>query len=920
MSRSPIAFHVLCACMFLSWTALAQKPAPAAPGPMLDRGTVSLNGGPLHLELVQTSGTVARLTTAADPAFDYTQGDRLKERSADTFYHLGDLDLRLRSEPDTAWTDYSTAYRRQPVRILQQSSTQFIADLAPTLPSGIPVAVTRTWETTPQGLRLTYTLHNRSEHIVHLGGVGIPMVFNNNMNDRTLEQAYTSCSFYDPYIGLDAGYVQVVRLTGTGPALLLLPDGHTPLEAWKPILNEHTPDKAAKLLNDPTPRGMTYEGSFDWMVHSRGFAETDWTKTTGTLPDEWNPATERVLQPGESVTYGLRVVVSPSVRQIEETLAANGRPVAVGIPGYIVPQDAAARLFLQNKSPVRAITSEPADALRIHDDGPARDGSWHAYTLHGVQFGRARLRVEYADGTVQSIGYRTTKPEAQTITDMGHFLFHNQWFDDKDDPFHRAPSVMSYDDSEGKIVKEDTRVWIAGLSDEAGAGSYIAAAMKQSLQPDREEVDRLERFVNTTLWGHLQNSDGPQKYGVHKSLFFYDPDHMPAGTYDPSLNWKTWTSWSPKDAADLGRTYNYPHVVAAYWSLYHVARNSHGLVTQRQWQWYLDQAFQTTMAMKTLAPYYTQFGLMEGTVFVQLLQDLKAEGWDSKAATLEAFMHERADHWQTEAYPFGSEMPWDSTGQEEVYAWSRYFGMQPKADVTLNAILAYTPVEPSWGYNGSSRRFWDFLYGGKYPRIERQLHHYGSGLNSIPLLDFYRAHPDDLYVLRAGYGGTMGGIANVDSKGFASAAFHSFPDRMAADPYTGDYGPNFFGFATNTGTYVVQDPRFGWLGFGGAVTQHGDTIDILPQDASRSRLFIAPAGLYLTLEAGQIASATYAQKSGTLTVHLAPATPYVSVARLRLQHTTEPTPASIRGLTPQRGIYDVRLASHPVSIVIDPSH
>ncbi len=892
---------------------------------MLDAGMIQMRGGPLALDLVRSSGTVARLTTRDDAGFDYTPGDRLKERSQDTYYQLGDLDLRFRAEGESSWRDVSTAFRRAPVRVLQQDGSHFVADLAPTLPAEIPLGVVRTWQTTPEGLRLSYTVTNSSGASVHLGGFGIPMVWNNNMNDRTLEQAYTTCSFYDPYIGEDAGYVQVVRLTGTGPVLLLVPDGHTPMEAWKPILDArnpetHPPNARGKLLNDPTRRGMTYEGSFDWMVHSKGFADTDWKETTGKTPEQWNPPTERVLQPGESVTYGLRIAVAPSVREIEATLAANNRPVAVGVPGYILPQDTPGRLFLRYGSAVRSITAEPGGALDVRDDGPARDPAWHAYTLTGMSFGRSRLRVEYIDGTVQSIAYRTIKPELQTAADMGHFLFHDQWFDRKDDPFHRAPSILSYDDAangpgKGALVTEDTRVWIAGLSDEAGAGSYLAAAMKESLQPDREEVAKLEQFANTTMWGHLQESDGPQKYGIHKSLFFYDPAAMPKGTYDPSLNWKTWTSWNKKDAADLGRTYNYPHVVAAWWSLYHTARNTHGLATTQTWQWYLDHAYETTMAMKTLAPYYTQFGLMEGTVFVRLLNDLKEEGWTDKAATMEAFMHERADHWQTEPYPFGSEMPWDSTGQEEVYGWSRYFNMQGKADVTLNAILAYTPVEPSWGYNGSSRRFWDFLYGGKYPRVERQLHHYGSGLNAIPLLEHFRSHPDDLYTLRAGYGGTMGALANVDSKGFASAAFHSFPDRMAADPYTGDYGPNFFGFATNTGTYVVNDPHLGWLAFGGVVSEQGNSVRVEPRDASRARLFLAPLGLWITLDAGQIESATYSAGDRSVVVRLAPGTIYVSTARLHVQGTHAGSFA-VQGATKRGPLYEVPLAKHAVELTL----
>ena len=119
-------------------------------------------------------------------------------------------------------------------------------------------------------------------------------------------------------------------------------------------------------------------------------------------------------------------------------------------------------------------------------------------------------------------------------------------------------------------------------------------------------------------------------------------------------------------------------------------------------------------------------------------------------------MRARAERWRREAYPFGSEMPWDSTGQEEVYAWTKYFGYDDKAEVTLNAILGYDPTIPHWGYNGSARRYWDFIFAAKDRRLERQLHHYGSGLNAIPLLSEYREHPEDVYLLRVGMAGRWG--------------------------------------------------------------------------------------------------------------------------------------------------------------------
>jgi hypothetical protein len=88
----------------------------------------------------------------------------------------------------------------------------------------------------------------------------------------------------------------------------------------------------------------------------------------------------------------------------------------------------------------------------------------------------------------------------------------------------------------------------------------------------------------------------------------------------------------------------------------------------------------------------------------------------------------------------------------------------------------------------------------------------------------------------------MGGLSNIDQEGFASAAFHSLPQNMRWDTYSGDYGPNFFGIAANAGTYLIRHEEFGWQAFGGNVTVDGDWIKLKPLDAFRRRVFIAPPG------------------------------------------------------------------------------
>ncbi len=866
------------------------KKKPPVPGPMLSQGKVQFDTPEFSLSLVRSSQTVAALQPKGAGDFDFTPGDLLVARSNNGYFHLGDVTLRLRAGSSGEWKNYSTAEARKPVIVL--SATQDVlaaADLAPSLPADIPLQVTRTWMLDRGKLVLRFTLKNKTAETVQLGALGIPMIFNNVLNDRSLEEAHAKCSFYDPYIGEDAGYLQVTRLSGHGPALLVVPDGKTPFEAYNPILDRaRGRGGAISIFTDPTPRGITFEGFYQWMVHSQAYADSEWKKA-----QPWNSSTLLTLAPGESRTYGLKFLRSDSIRNIEKTLADNDRPVAIGVPGYILPTDINGRLLLKYSKAVKSVVVEPEGSISVSRD-PSSPVGWQSFSLQGKTWGRARLSVIYADGSEQAIHYFVIKPEADAVADMGHFLTTRQWFTDSTDPFHRAPSVMSYDRELNQIVQQESRVWIAGLSDEGGAGSWLAAIMKELGQPDKVEVEKLDRFVDEVVWGGLQFRDGPHQYGVRKSLFYFQPDQLPPNYYRSDLDWKSWTSWSKQASEAVDRSYNYPHVAAAYWVLYHLARNDQGLVTRHPWNWYLPHAYETAVAMTTFAPDLAQFGQMEGDIFVQILVDLKREGMKTEADTLEAKMHERADRWKAQAYPFGSEMPWDSTGQEEVYAWTKYFGYPDKADVTLNAILGYDPAIPHWGYNGSARRYWDFLYGAKYSRIERQLHHYGSGINAIPLLSEYRQHPDDFYLLRIGYAGTMGALTDIDQEGFLSPAFHSFPDMLSFDPLSGDNGPNFFGHAWNTATYVVDQPDFGWLAFGGNVKVEGVQVEVTPLDSFRTRIYLAPMGLWLTLDAGQFERVEINPQTGNVRVGLRAATEISLAARLRIEQPAVSSKGSYR--------------------------
>ncbi len=862
------------------------------------------------------SQTLVSLKPKQGGGFDFVPSKLRSVRSGDGYYHLGDLDLRLRVAGESQWQDYSTAHRRQrATEVAKEGTTLAAARISLSLPSELGLQVVRRWQRGDNGnLILRFELTNAGRRPIELGGVGFAMVFDNVLSKRSLAQAHTEASFADPYIGAEAGYLQVTRLNGQGPALIVAGEAGTPFEAYKPIFDKKDADGKPLLFNDATARGQTFEGFYDWMAASRGFAEKEWRGA-----EQWNEPTLVTLAPGETRRFGLQFLLSKSIREIEHTLAANSRPVAIGIPGYVLPTDLAGDLWVWPQQPIRSVTVHPAGAVDVVAGEGAK--GWSRYRVTGRQWGRARLTLTYGDGTQQAVHYFVTKPSAVVLDDLGRFLTTKHWFEDPADPFHRGPSIMTFDRQRNAVLLQDQRVWMAGLSDEGGAGGWLALIMKQLGAPDALQIEKFERFVTGTLDGRLQINQGPQRFGVRKSLFYYEPQPPAGFNYDPAFDWTQWSAWKKSQADSVERSFNYVHVAAAHWVLYRLARCHEGLVKAHDWRWYLDRAYQTVLAMPRLAPEYAKFGQMEGEVFVEILRDLQDEGMAAQASQLEKAMRQRADAWAKEEYPFGSEMPWDSTGQPEVYAWMRYFGNAAKADLTREVILGYDPTIPSWGYNGNARRYWDFMYAGKIKQLERQLHHYGSANNALPLLDAFRSNPADLHLLRVAYGGLMGTLTNIDQDGFGSAAFHSNPDLMKFDPYNGDYGSAFYGYAYGIGSYLARHPVFGTVGFGGLVQEQGTVTSITPRDGFRTRVFLSDPELWLTLDAGKFARVDYDRSSGEVIVRLDPADPftpraYLNVAKGKNGPKYRPAASS----NEMRGRYVIPLRQGEVSIVLKPTH
>ena len=180
--------------------------------------------------------------------------------------------------------------------------------------------------------------------------------------------------------------------------------------------------------------------------------------------------------------------------------------------------------------------------------------------------------------------------------------------------------------------------------------------------------------------------------------------------------------------------------------------------------------------------------------------------------------------------------------------------------------------------------------------------HYRAGLNMIPLLEQYRAYPDDYFLLPIAMGALAGQLTNIDGvTGATSMGFHSFPFVLEHDPRSGDYGLGFFGHTYESGAYLVRHPdaAVGFVCFlCNLLNVSGTTAaTFAPTDAYRSRVYVEPLGLHLVAQAGFFAQVALDLGAATCVVTFQPvaswppsteleAGPAYSFIRMQLKKTT----------------------------------
>jgi len=591
------------------------------------------------------------------------------------------------------------------------------------------VDLSRSWELSEGGgpngsLVLRFRVRNPGSEAVELGSFGVPMSF--PWRPGTAEGDDASV-FVDPTITGQHGWVSVTPLLGKGPVLMITTGeatggaGRTSLEAWR-TANE-------------LPEQSGTAGTGELLCHSLAYAEDQWRPAGAEEP--WLTPSSVKLEPGSYTEFAFVFAIAPSVRRKNEALQAASTAVLEGIPGYVIGADMSDVLLLVKPPPAqtlaKAVSLSPL-SLAVGELVAGGNSSWMRLGLNPKVPGRVAIVLTYSDNSTQIVNYLVLPPFDQHLSTYGEFQSTTAYLSTPD-AFQRSPSVMPWDRLEKKHVLDDGRNYVVGLSDEAGAAANMGLAAKQRFRPRQEELLKLDAYIQQTLWGAEPDGAGVpvslqdrSTYGIKSSMFWAVPKST-NGTGMPNYNYTVEDThgyvWDRARADSLGRAYNYPHQTVVYWSMYHALSENDKLQASQPASWYLDMAANTVLGMWQQARWYSQQGLMAGSVFKALLEDLEANQHPHAEAIREIMWHRTLQgvayygsavchpgggsgsacqcynctrdsgntttdcqfdinprativyqclSWAKNPHPFGSEFAWDSTGQEEEYIWGRHFG------------------------------------------------------------------------------------------------------------------------------------------------------------------------------------------------------------------------------------------------------
>ena len=686
------------------------------------------------------------------------------------------------------------------------------------------------------------TLKNTTGMTLEIGELAFPFMLNddygaygNQSSDVLTNTGAKQSNIHEQkvlahhYVGGHSSYSLVQRPMGMPPFLLI-----QPLE-----------DTSFECIYRP---GNGMRGGPDVLaVHSHA------PRQINRWREPWvNYHSSLVLKPGEERSYHLSFQFIQDYPQIRDEVEKAGNVAIRIIPSMVVPEGLPVHLELRSKDPVTTISAE-SDGIDFQSR--KRTGNRELLDIAFRGRGQKTVRLEYGNKRWTNLHFYSVEDVAERLKTRGKFIVERQFYENPADPYHRHHGFLPFDYATQSTFKDSEEVWEVGCSDEFGFSEALFLAEKNVYYPTKQEVATLETYVTDCLFKYIQN---PETYTVRASLYW--KDRMPSSP---------WGCWSELRSESQVRTYNYAHPANIYHALYRIGKQ-YGLLTHRTALDYLRMSYRTALVWFVTGA-WQHIGVMGGSNAVNILEDLKKEGWTEEYNKLRAEMEACEKVMVDDPYPYSSELTIDQTAHEQVYFFTKYFGAGEKNEKTLRVIKALRGGnEPHWFRYGQDRRnFWSCWYS--------------EALNGMALLDGFE-HTGDPDMFIKGYAGVLSVSKNLLPDGMCFSEFVWSPGTFAHYPaHTREGGVGQWAFLRSARSWILRDEAFGLIGAGCLLQENGGHLKITPKDGLRKVIVYPEKKLRIALTQGEVEWLTLDDAAHSLELSVVDTTGIVRQAVLKIE-------------------------------------
>ena len=610
------------------------------------------------------------------------------------------------------------------------------------------------------------------------------------------------------------------------------------------------------------------------------------------------PRTERVLKADETCTYEFELFALKEQADFPAELVKRGGVDVQVVPGMTVPRGEMARFAFKTQDAVKSVVAEHPHSTKVLMNPHGGSGA-----VVFSRLGENRLDVTCGSGRTFSLDFFVTEDLETVVKKRAAFIVKNQQTKDKSKWYDGLYSL--YDLKLGRALSPDftggCHPYMVGGSDDPSNSKPVFISEKNVVYPDAEEIASLEYYEQNFVWGKLQRTDKEYPYpcGIYGSDNWHENRSGRCGDYNSGGNGRE-RMWRTFDyVTHIATYYNLHRIAKENPGLVHYL-DARGYL-RRAWltaMAFFEVPYNIKMGQQWDFRGWCEWAYTQGNFheryILDLLDALETEGWKSEAERLRREWEKKVTYMVYEnPWPFGSEMFVDRTAFESSYyvgeyalkramvpqekfwydknrsKWYSYksYPQAPKEAFMRRQLLGNLALRGIFTTSGYSR------CGTAWTGPVDMSLEYMTQMAGTALLDHATRFAEgaaQVNELRWGYNSLLASWALVNCGDAASgngywrkgaaydgAAAWSFMGFVRARSFVpgrlfdrgiwsldGEIDHGLTAGVHGSACYLVEDPQFGELAYGGRLVPDTQSWRVTPWDLARRVLVVPQTGRF----------------------------------------------------------------------------